>query len=189
MGFPGCTSGKKKKQTKNLLVNAGDMRVQSLGWEDPLGEGTATHSSILAWRIPWTEEPCWQRSVEPWRIRHDWSNLAHIVRNKDGKHRDIRLSNQSSLCWEGCFSVKSRRRWWHLLFSCSVMCDSVTPWTVARQAPLSMGLSRQKHWSELLFSPPGESSWPRDPVSLVGRWVLHHWCHLGSPLACTVGWL
>ena len=33
------------------------MRVQSLGQEDPLEEGTATHSSILAWRIPWTEEP------------------------------------------------------------------------------------------------------------------------------------
>ena len=31
--------------------------VRSLGWEDPLEEGTATHSSILAWRIPWTEEP------------------------------------------------------------------------------------------------------------------------------------
>ena len=31
--------------------------VQSLGWEDPLEKGTATHSSILAWRIPWTEEP------------------------------------------------------------------------------------------------------------------------------------
>ena len=33
------------------------MWVQSLGQEDPLEEGTATHSSILAWRIPWTEEP------------------------------------------------------------------------------------------------------------------------------------
>ena len=31
--------------------------VQSLGWEDPLGEGMATHSNILAWRIPWAEEP------------------------------------------------------------------------------------------------------------------------------------
>ena len=31
--------------------------VQSLGWEDPLKEGVATHSSILAWKIPWTEEP------------------------------------------------------------------------------------------------------------------------------------
>ena len=34
-----------------------EMWVQSLGWEDPLEEGTATHSSILAWRISWTEEP------------------------------------------------------------------------------------------------------------------------------------
>ena len=33
------------------------MWVQSLAWEDPLEEGMATHSSILAWRIPWTEEP------------------------------------------------------------------------------------------------------------------------------------
>ena len=33
-----------------------ETRVQSLGWEDPLEEGMATHSSILAWRIPWTEE-------------------------------------------------------------------------------------------------------------------------------------
>ena len=48
---------------KNLPANAGDVRVEfdpgvlSLGWEDPLEEGMATHTSILAWRIPWTEEP------------------------------------------------------------------------------------------------------------------------------------
>ena len=71
MGFPGCTSGKKKKPTQNLLVNAGDMRVQSLGWEDPLGEGTATHSSILAWRIPWTEEPGGLQSMGLQRVGHD----------------------------------------------------------------------------------------------------------------------
>ena len=41
---------------KNLPANA-DSWVQSLGWEDSLEEGMATHSSILAWRIPWTEEP------------------------------------------------------------------------------------------------------------------------------------
>ena len=35
----------------------GETWVQSLGWEDPLEKGTAIHSSILAWRIPWTEEP------------------------------------------------------------------------------------------------------------------------------------
>ena len=44
---------------KNQPANAGDVetRVQSLGQEDPLEEETATHSSILAWRIPWTEDP------------------------------------------------------------------------------------------------------------------------------------
>ena len=44
---------------KNLPANARgiDTRVQSLGWEDPLEEGMETHSSILIWRIPWTEEP------------------------------------------------------------------------------------------------------------------------------------
>ena len=44
---------------KNSPVNAGDVRdlVQSLGGEDLLEEGMATHSSTLAWRIPWTEEP------------------------------------------------------------------------------------------------------------------------------------
>ena len=40
------------------------MKVQSLGWEDPLEEGMATQSSVLAWRIPWTEEPGQLQSVE-----------------------------------------------------------------------------------------------------------------------------
>ena len=45
--------------------------VHSLGQEDPLEEGMATHSSILAWRIPWTEEPCGLWSIELQRVRHD----------------------------------------------------------------------------------------------------------------------
>ena len=40
------------------------MWVQSLGQEDPMETGMATHSSILAWRIPWTEEPGWLQSIE-----------------------------------------------------------------------------------------------------------------------------
>ena len=43
---------------KNLLAVL-ETQVQSLGWEDPLEKGIATHSSILAWRIPWTEETSW----------------------------------------------------------------------------------------------------------------------------------
>ena len=47
------------------------MSVQSPGWEDPLEEGVATHSSILAWRIPWTEEPDGLPSVGSQRVQHD----------------------------------------------------------------------------------------------------------------------
>ena len=45
--------------------------VQSLGWEDPLEKGIATHSSILAWRIPWTEEPGGLQSMGSQRVRYD----------------------------------------------------------------------------------------------------------------------
>ena len=48
-----------------------ETRVRSLGWEDPLEEGMATHSSILAWRIPWTKEPGRLQSMESQRVRHD----------------------------------------------------------------------------------------------------------------------
>ena len=44
------------QMVKNPLAMQGTW-VQSLGWEDPLEEGMATHSNVLAWRIPWTEEP------------------------------------------------------------------------------------------------------------------------------------
>ena len=44
--------------------------VQSLGWEDPLEEGMGTHSSILAWRIPWTKEPNRPQSMGSQRVRH-----------------------------------------------------------------------------------------------------------------------
>ena len=47
------------------------MQVQSLGGEDPLEEGMATDSSILAWRIPWTEESGELHLTGSWRVRHD----------------------------------------------------------------------------------------------------------------------
>ena len=54
----------------NLPANAGKV-VRSLGWEDTLEEDIATHSSILAWELPWTEEPGGLRSMETQRVRHD----------------------------------------------------------------------------------------------------------------------
>ena len=54
-----------------VLCLVEEMLLQSLGWEDPLEEEMATHSSILAWRIPWTEEPGGLQSMGSQRVGHD----------------------------------------------------------------------------------------------------------------------
>ena len=53
-----------------------DMRVGSLGQEGSLEEGMATHSSILAWRIPWMEEHCRLQSMGSQRVGHDWATFT-----------------------------------------------------------------------------------------------------------------
>ena len=63
-GFPGGSVGKES------ACNAGT-QVRSRGQEDPLEKGMATHSSILAWEIPWIEEPGGLSSLVPRRVRHD----------------------------------------------------------------------------------------------------------------------
>ena len=68
--FPGGSNGKEsawKKKKKESACNKGDW-VQSLGQKDPLEKGTAIHSSILAWRIPRTEEPGRLQSMELERV-------------------------------------------------------------------------------------------------------------------------
>ena len=64
------------QQEKNPLVmqKMQETRVRYLGQEDPLEEGMITHSSILAWRISWTEEPGGLLSMELQRVGQDWSN-------------------------------------------------------------------------------------------------------------------
>ena len=53
------------------------MQIQSLSWEEPLEEGMATHSSILAWRIPWTEEPHARATVRGGRKESDTTEATH----------------------------------------------------------------------------------------------------------------
>ena len=65
-------------QTVKSLFAMQEIWVWSLGREDPLQKETGTHSSIVAWRIPWTEEPGRVQSVGSHRVRHDCSNLAHM---------------------------------------------------------------------------------------------------------------
>ena len=58
------------QKVKNLLVMQ-ETQVQSLDWDDPLEKVMATHSSILAWRIPWTEEPGGLQLVGSRRVGHN----------------------------------------------------------------------------------------------------------------------
>ena len=59
-----------------------ETRVQSLGREDPLEKEMATHSSILAWRIPWMEEPCRLQSTGSQRVIHDWATFLFFLYDK-----------------------------------------------------------------------------------------------------------
>ena len=70
-------------QMVNNLPAMQDTWVHFLSWEDPLKEGMATHSSILAWRIPWTEEPC----MVTYEKRTKLSEISHQAYEDPGKCR------------------------------------------------------------------------------------------------------
>ena len=67
------------QMVKNLPVMQ-ETQIWSLGWEDPLEEGMATHSSIPGWRIPWTEEPGGLQSTGLHRVGHDTATNKWIFR-------------------------------------------------------------------------------------------------------------
>ena len=67
MGFPGSTSDKEPASQ----CRRHEMKVLSMGQEDPLEKGMATRSSILAWRIPWTEEPGGLQFIGSQRVGHN----------------------------------------------------------------------------------------------------------------------
>ena len=83
-----------------------ETQFQSLSWEDPLEKGMATHSSIPAWRIPWTEEPGGQQSMRSQKIGQNWvTNITQITK----LFRDC-----SSLCCLGCLYTYRRPGIWEL---------------------------------------------------------------------------
>ena len=75
MGFPGATAVKNWP----VMQETQETWVQSLGGEDPLEEDMAPHSSILAWEIPWTEQPGGLRSLGSQRVGHDWGTELAIA--------------------------------------------------------------------------------------------------------------
>ena len=89
-GFPGDSV------VKNLPVMQ-EMQVQSLGWEDPLEKEMATHSSILAWRSPWTEEPGRLQSIGLQRVRDD------LVTKTTTKQKTPKMVKNFSMITKGIF--------------------------------------------------------------------------------------
>ena len=98
---------------KNLPANAGDVRDVGLipGWEDPLEEEMATHSSILAWRIPWTGEPGRLQCMGLWRVRHDWSDLSYMHTMHACNILKITMSNKSYSLWLLRIWDRNNRSW------------------------------------------------------------------------------
>ena len=66
-------------QTVKHLPTMWEIWVWSLGWEDPLDKEMATHSSTLAWKMPWMEEPGRLQSMGSQRVRHDWVTSLHFT--------------------------------------------------------------------------------------------------------------
>ena len=71
--FPSGSDGKES------LFAMQETQVRSLGAEDPLEKGMATHSSILAWKIPWMEEPDGPQSMGSQRVGYDWVTNTHLT--------------------------------------------------------------------------------------------------------------
>ena len=85
--------------------------VQSLGGEDPLEEEMENYSSILAWRIPWTEKTARLQSMRSQRVRHDWSNLAWLKYKPQYLPVLIFLDPSSDL---SSFLVMMRQQMWYI---------------------------------------------------------------------------
>ena len=99
--------------------------IQSLGWENTLEESTATYSNILAWRVPWTEEPGGLWSIRLQKAGHDWSDLAHtqVTNVEDNWVTDLCVLHTPELFYTYCNCCRkekagcmmTRLHPWHLL--------------------------------------------------------------------------
>ena len=111
----------------------------------------ATHSSSLAWEIPWTEEPGGLQSMGWQRLRHDWatSPFTHTLEWSWGSDlRSYFFPLNPQIRKQNCLKTG-------VCLSFSLVWLFVTPWTIACQTPLSVGFSRQEYWSGLSFPSPG----------------------------------
>ena len=101
-------------------------RARSLGWEDPLEKEMAIHSGILAWRIPWMEEPGGLQSTGSWRVGHDWATSLPFSLSCIGEGNDnpLHCSCQENprdrgAWWAAIYGVAQSRTWVKQLSSSS----------------------------------------------------------------------
>ena len=151
--------------------------VWSLGWEDPLEKGKATHSSILAWRIPWT---CIVYGVAESDTTEGHSlslslDLLYSLLEENGFLQCVCVCVYTHVHIAKYIHVKYMytymEGWWLGAKFCPTL---ATPWTVACEAPLSMGFPRQEYWSGLPFPSLGDlPNLGIEPRSPQCRWILH----------------
>ena len=102
-------------QTVKNLPAMQETQVWSLGSKDPLEREMITHSSILAWRIPWTQEPGRLQSIWLWRVGHDWAtNNIFCTHFKDIVWLQSLVSNRllqllPTVPWPGFYSAWSKQ--------------------------------------------------------------------------------
>ena len=106
--------GKTVVQVVKSLPAMPETWVQSLGQEDPLEKGMATHSSILSWRIPWTEEPGKLQSMGSQRVGHDWATNTHTHTHTHKVQEQAKLINHDrnqnrGHFWEGFWLRRGHR--------------------------------------------------------------------------------
>ena len=100
-------------KVKNLAPMQ-ETQVRSSGWEDPLEKRMVIHSSILAWKIPWTEEPGGLQSMVSQRVGHDWATIFVQSTCHDWQQTMLQISKCSDpACLRATESVApSGRVWW-----------------------------------------------------------------------------
>ena len=136
-----CTCLVVAQMVKNLSVMP-ETWVRSLGLEDSLEKGMATHSSILAWRIPWTDEPGRLQSLGSQRVGHDrvtniFTFMVFMVSLSCSGARSFCFRCHSSM-HHGCIKCKTRRRPCLLPNACTW---GSCPWTQPCLSLLTMKVS------------------------------------------------
>ena len=90
------------------MLEMQEMWVPFQGWEDLLKEGMVSHSSILAWRFPWTEDPGGKQSMESQKVGHDW--VAEHTRTRARCVSQVLPCLSSHRCWSlQCFCFHSKK--------------------------------------------------------------------------------